>query len=231
MSENEKNLLYESRRKIAFRAVAQTAAIAAGVACAVLGLNHFVVPHGILDGGVIGAALLFAHGTGLSVAPLIFLFNLPILALAYVKIGRRFAIRALAATAVFAAVQPLVPVRMETDDALLSAIFGGCLLGAGSGFALRAASVLDGSEILALLLSRRAGVQLGEIVLAFNIVIFAVAGAVLGVEKALYSMVTYFCAARMMEFVLHGFEEYNAVTIISARSESVREAILRNTDR
>jgi uncharacterized membrane-anchored protein YitT (DUF2179 family) len=231
MSEKEKSLLYVSRKQLVPRRVKDAVYMTLAVVCAAFGLNHFVVPHGILDGGVIGIALLVAHATGWSLGKLIFFINLPILALGFVKIGKRFALAGLLVITCFTVAEHYLPVAAETDDILLSAIFGGCLLGAGTGFAMRATSVLDGSEIVALLLSRRAGIQLGETVLAFNILIFVVAGFVLNVEKALYSTVTYFCAAKMMEFVLHGFEEYNAVTVISAKYEQVREAILKNTER
>ena len=231
MLEKGKGVLYVSRRQFASRRVKDAVYMSLAVGCAAFGLNHFIVPHGILDGGVIGIALLLAHSTGWSWGLLIFLLNLPILALGFVRIGKKFALASLLVISAFTVAEHYLPVHAETDDVLLSAIFGGCLLGAGTGFAMRATSVLDGSEIMALLLSRRAGIQLGETILAFNLLIFIVGGAILSVEKALYSTVTYFCAAKVMEFVLHGFEEYNAVTIISAKYEEMREAIVANTQR
>ena len=108
----------------------------------------------------------------------------------------------------------------------MTAIFGGFFLGAGIGLAMRGGAVLDGTEIAALLISKGSAlVRVGDVILAFNVVLFVVAMAVLGVEAALYSIVTYLAAARTVDFVVHGIEEYTAMTIISSESAAIREAI------
>jgi uncharacterized membrane-anchored protein YitT (DUF2179 family) len=120
---------------------------------------------------------------------------------------------------------------VATNDKLLAAVFGGFFLGAGIGLSIRAGGVLDGTEVMALILSKKMGTTVGDIILLLNIVIFSVAAIFLGLEPALYSVLTYFSVSKTMDFLIHGIEEYNGVTIISARSEEIKGSILNDLGR
>jgi uncharacterized membrane-anchored protein YitT (DUF2179 family) len=197
-----------------------------GVLSAGLGLKGFLLPSGFIDGGVTGVSLLVARLTSLPLALWLPVINVPFVALGYRHLGAAFALRSALAIGALAAVLALVHYPTVTPDRLLDAVFGGFFLGAGIGFAVRGGAVLDGTEIAALLISKRSTLfGVGDSILAFNVVLFLIAIAVLGVEPALYSILTYLTAARTLDFVIHGIEEYTAMTIVSARSAEIRDAI------
>ena len=150
-------------------------------------------------------------------------FNLPFIALGYRQIGRAFAARSTLAIAALSAVLATVHFPDVTPDPLLTAVFGGFFIGAGIGLAVRGGAVLDGTEIVALLVSRRSDlVNLGDVILGINVVIFLAAMAVLGVNEALYSILTYVAAAKTLDFIIHGIEQFTAVTVVSGRGEAIR---------
>jgi uncharacterized membrane-anchored protein YitT (DUF2179 family) len=197
-----------------------------GVLSAGLGLKGFLLPSGFIDGGVTGVSLLVARLTSLPLALWLPLINAPFVALGYRHLGAAFALRSALAIGALAAVLGLVHYPTVTPDLLLDAVFGGFFLGAGIGFAVRGGAVLDGTEIAALLISKRSTLfGVGDSILAFNVMLFLIAIAVLGVEPALYSILTFLTAARTLDFVIHGIEEYTAMTIVSARSAEIRDAI------
>ena len=197
-----------------------------GILSAGLGLKGFLLPSGFIDGGVTGVSLLMATVTGPPLAFWLPVINAPFILLGYRALGGAFAIRSALAIAALAAVLALVHYPTITQDRLLDAVFGGFFLGAGIGLAVRGGAVLDGTEIAALLISRRSTIlRVGDVILAFNVGLFLVAMAVLGVEAALYSILTYLTAARTLDFVIHGIEEFTAMPIVSSRSDDIREAI------
>jgi len=200
--------------------------VLAGVLSASLGLKGFLIPTGFIDGGVTGVSLLLATTTGLPLSVWLPIINVPFIIVGLTQLGRGFAARTSLAILGLALVVGFVDFPIVTKDLFLTALFGGFFLGAGIGLAMRGGAVLDGTEIAALLISRRtAMIRVGDVILAFNVVLFTVAMAVLGVEAALYSIVTYLSAARTVDFVVHGIEEYTAITIVSAESAAIREAI------
>ena len=208
------------------RLLRQAAFIAAGVLSAALGLKGFLIPTGFIDGGVTGVSLLLARTTGLPLSLWLPLINVPFVAVGLSQLGRAFAVRSSLAIAGLALVVGFVEFPIVTKDLFLTAVFGGFFLGAGIGLAMRGGAVLDGTEIAALLISRRTAIiRVGDVILAFNVVLFTVAMAILGVEAALYSIVTYLAAARTVDFVVHGIEEYTAIIIVSGESAAIREAI------
>jgi uncharacterized membrane-anchored protein YitT (DUF2179 family) len=208
------------------RELKNTAFIIAGVLSAGMGLKGFLIPSGFIDGGVTGVSLLLASITGLPFSLWLPLINVPFIAIGYRQLGLAFAFRSSLAIVILAVVVGLVEYPIVTRDLVLTAIFGGFFLGAGIGLAMRGGAVLDGTEIAALLISKRTVLmRVGDVILAFNAVLFTVAMAVLGVEAALYSIVTYLAAAKTVDFVVHGIEEYTAMTIVSTRSAAIREAI------
>ena len=155
------------------------------------------------------------------------LVNAPFIAMGYRHMGRAFALRSALAIAGLSIVLATVHFPDATPDLLLTAVFGGFFIGAGIGLAVRGGAVLDGTEIAALLISRRGDLlRVGDVILGFNAVLFVSAIALLGVEPALYSILTYLAAARTLDFVIHGIDEYTAVTIVSERHGEIRQRIM-----
>ncbi|WP_082685128.1 YitT family protein [Hymenobacter sedentarius] len=199
--------------------------LAAGMFSAALGLKGFLLPNGFIDGGVTGVSLLVSQLTGVPLSLLIVLINIPFIGLGYYHLGKKFAIKTLLTILALAGTLLVVSFPALTQDKLLIAVFGGFFLGAGIGLAMRGGGVLDGTEILALYLSRKLPISIGDIVLVINIVIFGVAAWLLSIETALYSILAYLSAARTVDFVLVGIEEYTGLTIISFHSNEIRRMI------
>jgi uncharacterized membrane-anchored protein YitT (DUF2179 family) len=197
-----------------------------GILSAGFGLKGFLLPNGFIDGGVTGISLLVAKVTGMALPLLIILINIPFLAMGYRLFGRSFALRSILAIAGLAAAISLIPYPVVTSDKLLVATFGGFFLGAGIGLAIRGGAVLDGTEVLAVNLSRKTGLTVGDIIMVFNIFIFAVAAYLLGVEVALYAILTYLAASKTVDFVVEGVEEYMGVVIVSSHHEEIRQMIV-----
>ena len=191
-----------------------------------MGIHGFLLSSRFIDGGVTGVSMLVSNVLGWPLPVLIAVINLPFIALGYGFIGRAFAIRSVLAIAGLSVCLATVPFPDVTPDKLLTAVFGGLFLGAGIGLAIRGGAVLDGTEIAALLVSRNVHIlRVADVILALNIVIFLTAAFFLGVESAMYSILTYFAASRTLDFILHGLEEFTAITIMSAKSEAIRKAI------
>lgn len=208
------------------RELGNAAYIVLGILCAGMGLHGFLFSSGFIDGGVTGVSMLLAQSTGLSLAVWIPVVNLPFLVVGYRQMGARFALRSSLAIAGLAVVLATVHYPDVTPDLVLTSVFGGFFLGAGIGLAMRGGAVLDGTEIAALLISRRTPLlKVGDVILLLNAVLFIVAISVLGVEKALYSILTYVTAARTLDFVLHGIDEYTGITIVSDQSALIRERL------
>lgn len=197
-----------------------------GILAAGMGIRGFLMSSNFIDGGVTGVSMLLAKLTNIPLSVWLPLVNLPFIALGYRQIGAAFAFRSVAAISGLALALVVVPFPDVTRDLTLTAVFGGFFIGAGIGFAVRGGAVLDGTEIAALLLSKRSNLfKVGDLILAFNIVLFLIAMTVLKVEEALYSILTYVAAAKTLDFVLYGLEQYTAITIISEQSAKIREAI------
>jgi uncharacterized membrane-anchored protein YitT (DUF2179 family) len=214
------------------RELLNTALIALGIFSAGMGLKGFLLSSNFIDGGVTGVAMLLAKTTGASLTLLLPVVNLPFIAVAYRQMGPAFAVRSVLGIAGLAVVLALVPYPDVTPDLVLTAVFGGFFIGAGIGLAVRGSAVLDGTEIAALLISKRAEQwRVGDVILAFNVLLFLVAMSVLGVTAALYSILTYMAAARTLDFVIHGIDEFTAITIVSDRNQAIRDRIVRDLGR
>jgi len=215
-----------SRRTLVLREFRNAALILLGIASAAMGLKGFLLSSNFIDGGVTGISMLLSKVTPISLSVWLPLVNLPFIALGFRQIGAAFALRSSLAIAALAVVLATVHFPDVTPDPVLTAVFGGFFIGAGIGLAVRGGSVLDGTEIAALLISKRSSVlKVGDVILAFNVVLFIVAMRLLGVEAALYSILTYLAAAKTLDFVIHGIEEYTAMTIVSGESGAIREEI------
>ena len=205
--------------------------IIVGIFSASFGLEGFLLPNYFIDGGVTGISLLVAHTTKISLSILIFVINVPFIILAFSQISKTFAIKTFLAIMGLSVVLALVDFPVITHDKLLIAIFGGLFLGAGVGLSVRGGSVLDGTEILALYIGRRVEASIGDLLLVFNVLIFVCAAFILGIEPALYSILTYLAAGKIIDYIVEGVEEYTGVTIISEKSAKVKRVLMTKLGR
>lgn len=218
--------------KRAVREILNIGLVILGILSAAFGLKGFLLSSGFIDGGVTGVSMLLSAVLGFPLWTLILLINIPFIAVGYRQLGKKFALKSALAIAGLATCLALIKFPDVTPDKLLTAVFGGFFIGAGIGLAVRGGAVLDGTEIAALLVSKGSHLlKVGDVILLLNIVIFTAAAFFLGVEAAMYSILTYFSASRTIDFLVHGLEEYTAIIITSARSEDIRQAIIRDLNR
>lgn len=200
--------------------------ITAGVFSAAFGFKGFLLSNHFIDGGATGISLLISALTSIPLAILLVVVNIPFIILGYHIIGKSFAIKTALAISGLALVVATVTFPDVTQDNLLVALFGGFFLGAGIGLSVRGGAVIDGTEVLAIFLSRKFGTTMGDIIILINVFIFGTAAYFLSVEIALYSMVTYLSASKTLDFVIEGIEEYTGVTVVSPVNDEIREMII-----
>ncbi|WP_214756329.1 YitT family protein [Exiguobacterium sp. s157] len=192
-----------------------------------IGLEAFLVPNQIIDGGIIGVSIITSYLTETKLAIWLVLFNLPFIFFGYRQIGKTFAVVTLLAITLMSGFTILLhSVEPFTDDLLLSTVFGGFLLGAGVGLVIRAGGSLDGTEILAVSFTDRLPFSVGEIVMFFNIFILGMAGFVFSWDRAMYSLLTYFIAFKTIDIVLEGIDQSKAAWIITTSPDDVGQAIM-----
>jgi len=214
------------------RATRSTILILLGVLSAAFGLKGFLLSSHFIDGGVTGVSMLLSNVLGWPLSLLIPVINVPFIVIAYRQIGRVFAVRSVLAIAGLSLCLAFVKFPDVTPDKLLTAVFGGFFIGGGIGLAIRGGAVLDGTEIAALLISKGSHVlKVGDVILILNVVIFSSAAFFLGIDSALYSMLTYFAASKTVDFLIHGVEEHTAIIIVSERSEPIRQGIIQRLQR
>jgi uncharacterized membrane-anchored protein YitT (DUF2179 family) len=213
------------------RAIKDTMFISLGVLSAAFGLKSFLLPNQFLDGGVMGISLLVNVLTGIDLAVLVLLINIPFVVIAYTQVTKIFAVKTLVAIILLSLVIGFLDFPLITDDKLLISVFGGFFLGLGIGLSIRGGSVIDGTEVLAIYSSRKTTLTVGDIILIFNIGIFSVAAYLINIETALYAILTYLVASKTVDFVVHGIEEYTSVMIISEKSEDIKNAITNKMGR
>lgn len=202
-----------------------------GIFSAAFGVKGFLLTNKFIDGGATGISLLTNAVTGIPLWMMLIGINIPFIVLGSKIVGREFAIKTSMAISVLALVIATVDFPNVTNDNLLVAIFGGFFLGAGIGLSVRGGAVIDGTEVLAIYLSRKFGTTIGDIIGIINIIIFSVAAYFLSIEIALYSMITYLSASKTLDFVVEGIEEYMGVTIVSSHSEDIAKMIISDMER
>jgi uncharacterized membrane-anchored protein YitT (DUF2179 family) len=202
-----------------------------GILSASFGFKGFLLTNHFIDGGATGISLLVASLSDIPLYVLIILVNLPFVFLGYNVIGKQFAIKTAFAIGGLSIALATLTFPNITNDNLLVAVFGGFFLGAGIGFAIRGGAVIDGTEVLAIYLSRKFGTTIGDVIIIINIIIFGAAAYFLGIEVALYSMITYLAASKTLDFIVEGIEEYIGVTIVSSHNEEIREMIINTMGR
>ena len=205
--------------------------IIAGVTSACFGLKSFLMPSHFIDGGVTGISLLLSTLTGWNLSYLIVIINIPFVILGYRQIGKGFALKTAIAIAALSLALIFLPFQPITHDKLLIAFFGGLFLGGGIGLAMRGGCVIDGTEVLALYISKNSILTVGNIILILNIIIFAFAAYFLNIETALYAILTYLSASSTIDFIVNGIEQSTGVTIISEHQEDIKGFIINEMRR
>ncbi len=205
--------------------------ILTGILSASFGLKSFLLSNGFIDGGITGISLLISAVTGWQLPFLIILLNIPFILLGFSQIGKNFVIKTAFGILGLALCIATIDYQVMTNDKLLVAVFGGFFLGAGIGLTMRGGGVIDGTEVMAIAISKRTSLTIGDIILIVNIIIFSFAAWLLSVETALYSILTYLCASKTIDFILEGIEEYTGVTIISNKNEKIRVMITEKLGR
>jgi uncharacterized membrane-anchored protein YitT (DUF2179 family) len=214
-----------------FRSLKDIFLMAAGIGCAAFGLESFLLPNNFIDGGATGISLLISEVKQVPIHFLLLLINIPFIFLGYKVIGKTFAIKTAIAISGLSACVAFIHFPEVTHDKLLVSVFGGFFLGAGIGLSVRGGAVIDGTEVLAIFLSRKLGTTIGDIIIVFNILVFSAAAYLLSVETALYSMITYLVASRTLDFVIEGIDEYTGVTIVSSHANEIRKMIVEKMGR
>ena len=233
---SRKQKLHEARNKyrqrvLRFNNIRSILYLAAGVLSAGFGLKGFLLPSRFIDGGATGISLLLTELTPISFSLVLVLVNLPFILVGYTQVSKMFAFKTLVAILGLALAVAVIDYPVVTKDKLLVAVFGGFFLGGGIGLAVRGGGVLDGSEVLAIYVSRRTSLSVGDFILIFNLVLFSIAAYVMDPETALYAIITYFVASKTVDFIIEGIEEYTGVTIISRKNEEISQVITDKMER
>ncbi len=190
------------------------------------GLEIFLIPNRIIDGGVVGISIIASYLSNLPLSLFIMLLNLPFLFLGYKQIGKTFVFSSLFSMASLSVwVSVFHPVPGFTNDVLLAAVFGGIILGIGVGLIIRYGGSLDGTEMVAIIINKRTAFSVGQVVMFFNIFILSSAGLVFGWDRAMYSLIAYFIAFKVIDVTIEGLDEAKAAIIISEKGEEIAEAI------
>ena len=216
----------QSRRMISFIMLTTGSIIAA------YALESFLIPNTILDGGVTGISIIVSKITNLPVSLLVLILNIPFVYIGYKNLGRGFLIRAVysmvlfsVSLSVFRYYEPL------TEQMLLATVFGGILLGVGVGLVIHFGGCVDGTESVALVISKKTTLSIGQVVLVFNLVIYSVAGLIFGLDRAMYSLLTYFITFNVIDFVSEGFEQVKAALIVTEKGTDMAKEIYKRLGR
>jgi uncharacterized membrane-anchored protein YitT (DUF2179 family) len=186
-----------------------------------------MIPNHFIDGGVTGISILIHEIFHIDVSIPLILINLPFIFIGYHKIGKNFAIHSLLAVILLAILIQFIEIPTITEDMVLIAIFGGLFIGLGIGFVIKGGGVIDGVEVIAEYSNKKLPISTSEIIMLFNTMLFLLAAYSLGIEKAMYSILTYFTALQVSNYVVDGFEEYTSLTVISSKHEEMKAIIVK----
>ncbi len=203
-----------------------------GSILAAFALETFLIPNTILDGGVTGISIIVSKLTSLPVSLLVLILNIPFVYVGYKNIGRGFLFRAVYSMLLFSfALNVFQYFEPLTEQMLLATVFGGILLGIGVGVVIHSGGCVDGTESVALVISKRTSLSVGQVVLLFNLVIYGVAGLIFGLDRAMYSLLTYFITFKVIDFVSEGFEQLKAALIVTEKGTDMAKEIYRRLGR
>lgn len=225
MSENNTSL-----KQVFFRIFRRIFFLTVGAFIAAFALEGFLVPNNIIDGGVIGLSMIASYLTKYNLGLLIFLFNLPFICLAFTKMGKKFVLQTFYANIILALAVNIFHAYQVTTDLLLATVFGGLILGTGVGVVLKSEGSLDGTEIMSLFLSKKFGFSVGEIIMSINLIVYVLCGFVFTWERAMYSILTYIIASKMIDIVLDGLNSSKSVQIISDKTFEIGKELVENLD-
>lgn len=219
MKKEQRNAVVQTISRILF--------IVLGATLASVGLEIFLIPNNVIDGGVTGISIMASHLTGVPLGVFTFALNIPFLAVGYRQIGRTFALSTLFAVGCLSlGVSLLHPVAGITQDVLLATFFGGIILGAGVGLIIRNGGSLDGTEVVAIILDRKSSFSVGEIVMFFNLFILGGSGFVFGWDRAMYSLLAYFIAFKVIDITIEGLDETKSALIVSEKYAEISQALM-----
>lgn len=200
--------------------------ITLGAAFMAAGIELFLVPNKIIDGGIVGISIMLAELTPLNLGLYILILNIPFFFLGYKQIGKSFALSTVYGISILSIFTSLLHhIEPVTNDPLLATVFGGMVLGAGVGLVIRKGGCLDGTEVMAILISQKLPLSVGQIVMIFNVFILGSAGFVFGWDKAMYSLLAYYIAFKMIDIVMEGLDQSKSVWIISDKYEEIANSI------
>ncbi|MBD7913472.1 YitT family protein [Clostridium cibarium] len=203
-----------------------------GSILAAMGLEIFLIPNNIIDGGITGISIMASHLTSIQLGIFIFILNLPFVIIGYKQIGKTFALSTIFSVICFSIFVTLFhPVPGITQDTLLATIFGGIILGVGIGLIIRNGGSLDGTEIIAIILEKKSAFSIGEIVMFINFFILGISGFVFSWDRAMYSLIAYFIAFKAIDITVEGLEESKAVIIVSDKNSDISNAIINRLGR
>lgn len=222
----------KSKREIALDYVKKMFFWLLGAFIVAVALEMFLLPNKIIDGGVIGISMMISYITKWNLGLLIFCINIPFMLIALKSLGKKFILNTFIATALLSvATNVVMNLHPVTNDLLLATIFGGIFLGLGVGLILRNSASLDGTEMLSIVLSKRLKiVSVGELLMGMNLFIYTAAGFLLGWERAMYSILTYFVASKVIDTVLEGLDKAKSVRIVSEFWEEIGDSIMKELD-
>ncbi|GAB5551880.1 MAG: YitT family protein [Saprospiraceae bacterium] len=206
--------------------ISEYAQILLGILLSSIGLKAFLLPNGFLDGGVTGIAILISELTDIDISWLLIITSLPFLVISWFIVSRKIVIKSVISIVILSLFIHYENFNAITDDKLLISIFGGLLLGAGIGLTIKNGAVLDGSEILGVFIHDKYGISIGRIILVFNIILFTFTAIFLSVEVAMYSILTYLVTAKIIDFMIEGFEDYVGLMIVSSQSEALERQLI-----
>ena len=200
----------------------------AGVLSAVFALKGFMLPNHFIDGGVTGLSILVSHGSEDYIGLILILLNIPFIIIGYKKIGKTFAVQTSISIALLTIALMVIPISGIKSDPILIALFGGFFIGLGIGLVIKGGGVLDGLEVIAAYTNRKFGLSTSEIVMMFNTCVILAVAVLYTWEAAMYSIITYFTAMKISDYVVDGFEEYTALTVISGKHELIKSVIVND---
>jgi uncharacterized membrane-anchored protein YitT (DUF2179 family) len=227
-----KGAYMEHKKKAISRVVTKYVFLFLGSILAAVGLEIFLIPNNVIDGGIVGISIITSYLTKIPLSVFIIIFNLPFLFVGYKNIGKSFVFSSLFAIVSLSCWTALLhPVPGVTKDVLLAAVFGGITLGSGVGIIIRYGGSLDGTEMIAIMLNKKSSFSVGEMVMFFNVFILSSAGLVFGWDRAMYSLIAYFIAYKVIDIVIDGLDEAKAAFIVSDNVMEIAEAIIARLGR
>lgn len=203
-----------------------------GTIIAAFALEQFLIPNTILDGGITGISIIIYKLTNIPLSILVVALNIPFLYVGYRNLGKKFLVRAIYSMLTFSLFLSFFEVfKPFTEEILLATVFGGALLGLGVGLIIKCGGCNDGTESVAIVISKKTNLSVGQIVLVFNLIIYGVAGFIFGFDRAMYSLLTYVITFKVIDFVSEGLEQAKAAMIITDKGSSISKEIYKKLGR